>query len=352
MFFNQRMILASIFFMMLTTSMAYGEEAENIIETPTFEAVLIQYIGYILSPIAAIGGLLLQRYIERNDIAKQEKIQHLHWLWQRFNTLAEEYYFPLAKFSADIGRGIDRSTKSQDERIIKITYYHVKIFLTKYAEFKKNTGANFLFKGIGDRKGRDYEIAAIRKHREIMTILPFDELDINEIQNIVETPTAVFTENAYKYFTQWITSEYCTRSQKLILEKLDCFHTILGIGSEKISHPESFDKRETNKDLEKCLEASKNSLEVTSLTPKYVRIGDLISIFGKGFTTSGVRFYAGEKVVDSIIVNDELVFLRIKGIVLGTHDIYAKISGEMASDVKETIAIPVHVGSRMPIRNI
>lgn len=323
---------------------AFGE-SDNSDDNPTQTDIL----GWVLVPFGVLVGGLVGYFIKRTfvkqDVQFQEQIEHEHWLLQQFNKLAETHYFPLAKFSKDAGTNIEKASISHEEKAIKISYYHFGIFLKKYFEFKKSTGANFLF------RNRETETKAIQKFGGVLIGLPFDDF---ELKNMLEDMFAqgdkfndsCFSKNEFTIFNNWITTDNCTRSRSLVIEKLKNLAQLLDAGSEEISHPELY---RTNLKKENSIAQDHDEIFwILYLSKKTAKSGDTLIVFGNGFKNPYVTFdfFIGNMLFLRVInKTDRYIELKIpERLASGIYDVYANFKVERWYKPQEdTIGIPLKI---------
>lgn len=325
---------------------AFGE-SDNSDGNPTQTDIL----GWVLVPFGVLVGGLVGYFIKRTfvkqDVQFQEQIEHEHWLLQQFSKLAETHYFPLAKFSKDAGTNIEKASISHEEKAIKISYYHFGIFLKKYFEFKKSTGANFLF------RNRETETKAIKKFGGVLLGLPFDDF---ELKNMLEDMFAqsgkfndsCFSKNEFTIFNNWITTDNCTRSRSLVIEKLKNLAQLLDNGSEEISHPELY---RTNLKKENSIAQDHDEIFwILYLSKKTAKSGDTLIVFGNGFTNKYVKFnfFISKTSIKKITKKTEkyIEFKIPDDQTAGIFDVYAKFKVKRwYGTLEDTIGIPLKVTS-------
>ncbi|MFZ0184669.1 MAG: hypothetical protein WAL88_07540 [Nitrosotalea sp.] len=294
----------------------------------------------ILTPIAGVIGYLLKQYFVNRDFVFQQKIEHHHWLLQQIHSFAEKYYTPMAKFAWDSLQTISISSTSKNKHDIVIAYDNLSMFLAKYLEFKRTVGANFLF------RDRAYENPVIKKIQAILTAIPFDELDLDQIAIDVtksNNKLTIFPHNhsAYKYFESWIKSEYCKKSRDLLITKLFELQDILDDQGERISSPDYF---LNSKSKESIPTSSNDIFWILYANTKYVHPGDDLFVYGEGFDSNPkYDFILGNLSLNIVTKNKDYVQLKIPDkIDTGTYDLYARFASNGSTD--ETIGIVIHVG--------
>ena len=244
-------------------------------------------IGAITSGFGGALAYGVKRYFLKKDTQHKKDLDHQNWLLQQMHSLAEKYYFPLAKFSLEIKRAISIAAPSKKLEDIKSAYYKTSIFVDKYLEFKENTGANFIF-----RNNRAAADDAMSKIQAVFVSLPFDERDFNQIlrefQKAKESKTDIkYNTRPFRSFKNWINSTHCEKSRDMVMKKSFKLQQILDKQGERISNPDfikKLDKQESN------LSTKEAELWILRSSTKYVKQGDEVHIFGAGFTKEGLSF--------------------------------------------------------------
>lgn len=319
----------------------------------SFDVVLtgIVIAGFSAGFAGLVTSLVKQFFIRKNfkfeqkvlaeKLRYEKDVEYEHWQFQKMHLLAEKYYVPLAKFSWDAMQNISISSTSKNNQAIDIAYNAIALFLSKYLDFKKTVGANYLF------KDPQFEEGAIGKTQAILTGLPFDEIDIEKIvlnvsqseKEIKQNPTSGIP---YNHFLQWIMSDFCNQSRELVTKKLNEFQRILDQQGERISQPVDHvprDNAESNP-----TSTSDVNIWISYLSSKVCQPGQEIFVYGNGFndTTYSYKFYI-EKEVSHEKLNDNMIKISIPtDIVKGTYDLYAKVTKQGRSEFN-TIGIPIHV---------
>lgn len=295
--------------------------------------------GGVSSAIAAFIIYLIKRPFVKKDFEQQQEIQHKLWLSQQMHALAEKYYFPLAKYGEEARRTISIASSSKESRDIKIAYNQICEFLQKYTEFKKMTGANFLF------RDRSFENPAIGKVQAIMVSLPFDEKDINEIVANKTSSDGKLKEVDYKktqytYFERWIKSVNCEKSRDQTMIKLNELWEILDDQGERISQPDYFSKPPKSAPAT----SESDNFWILFSSSKYLQKNGNIFISGSGFTDKEIEY---EFHMENFILHKEktytnMVELKIPDTInKGTYDLHARYVTNKIE--KDTIRIVIHI---------
>lgn len=283
---------------------------------------------------------------EQNVLSEKRQheklVEHQHWLFQKMHSLAEKYYIPLAKFAWDAMQNISISSTSKNKQAIDIAYNDISLFLRKYTDFKITVGANYIF------LDREFERPAINKAQAILTGLPFDEMDIDKIvlnasQSEKKYQQTLTTGIPYKHFSQWIKSDFCSRSRMLVKKKLNEFQKILDEQGERISSPDYFDQK-NKKEPEQSSTPDVN-IWISYLSSKICHPGQEIFVYGNGFEDSSYKykFYLKEELVPFQKLNNNTIKISIpKEIPKGTYDLYARGNRSDENEF-ETIGIAVHI---------
>lgn len=325
--------------MLMLCNYAYGQGTGTENEPFNYFAWIAGIIGTIGG---GSGGYLLNRYFVNKDFEFQKQIEHEKWLLQRFNNLADTYYVPLAKFSFDARSNISRAIISKDPLAIKVAYYHVALFLTKYLEFKNTIGANFLL------KPQSAENEAIISIRAILGLLPFDDLDLIKIENDVKKSNMSFSEqhfkrNTFKYFKNWIESDHCYKSRQLILDKLNQLQGLLDATSEQINHPEV-----ARKEIVKISPAKNydSPFYILFSSTKHIKKNESIVLFG-GFELDKLQtcgFFIGQTQLTIESIDNDTVRLRMpNGINNGVYDVIGTFIISQTGNSDETVGIPINI---------
>lgn len=323
------------------------------------EATLIVGIGgLVVTAIISSVAFLLKRYFTKNDFEQQQNLQHSLWLMQKNYTIASEHYVPLAKYAYEAMFKIKNASISKTEQDIQSAYYYLFIFLGKYVQLEIISGANFLFMtGLKEEE-------AIDKIYAIMVMLPFIRTDINKIATEFNTLNGDFnninfTSNTFVFFKQWVTSDNCERSIQTIREKLNELQKLLDDESEKLLQAEKFlsDRKIKKSDLNqkqsflnyeqkylKELNQTKNqtNFHIIHLSPKYVKKGESIFVFGGGFTQNNYCFNLNNSSICVSVLDDTTITFQIPtSINSGTYDLFATFT-ENEKD-SETIGLVLHI---------
>ncbi len=339
--------ISLIFLLIMVPLIAYSQSDGNL-GNPT----QTDYLGWIFVPLGAlIGGFLgylIKRTFVNQDVRFQERVSHEHWLLQQFNKLAEDYYFPLAKFSKDTYTSINRASISTDPKSIKIAYYHFGIFLKKYFDFKQSKGANFLFR---DQKMED---AAIKKFGGLLIGVPFDDLELKDLNKEMfhsngDFDDTCFTKRFFVIFENWIKTNHCNLSRSLVIEKLGNLSRILDRGSEDTSHPKSYEK--TIKETPTDPLSADDDFWIMGLSKKSTRSGENLFVFGKGFTNQYIKFnfFLGDLRPHLQVINKTNSYIELhipNDINDGIYDVHAIFHVERWYRLNEvTIGIPLRIVS-------
>lgn len=340
---NKNFVLLGIVLISITPIHVYGEDekSENGISTEE----LITIAGWILAPILGLVGYGIRLYMDRTNIQFAKDIEHEEWLLQKFHPLAEKYYFPLARFSFETYTSMKHASKSHDKGVIDKTYLNFGLFIAKYINFKNETGGNFLF------RIRTRETLAIQKIRALLRIIPFDDIQINQIANEVNAKGSKFSYGVYwpsnyNIFSKWISSPNCKRSIESVIEKFYSIADNLDQGSEEISHPKL--KSSFSKDTRNPVIFDPSQFYILSPNPKNVFPEEKVIIYGNGFLNelNKFEFYLGGHKIPFKIINDEYVELVIPHIDSGLYDIYAKFYKHTfagKTDEEESVGLAVNI---------
>ena len=321
------------------------------------EAIVIGGIGIAVTAVISGIAFFLKRYFTKNDFEQQQNLQHSLWLMQKNYTIASEHYVPLAKYAYEAMFKIKNASISKTEQDIQSAYYYLFIFLGKYVQLEIISGANFLFiTGLKEEE-------AVRKIHAIMVMLPFIRTDINKIATEFNTLNGNFANinfksNSFVFFKQWVTSNNCNRSIQTIREKLNELQKLLDNESEKILQAEKFlsvrkIKKPTNqkqsflnyeqKYLKKINQTeNQTNFHIIHLSPKYIKKGESIFVFGGGFAQKNYCFKLNNKSICVSVLDDTTITFPIPtSINSGTYDLYATF-GENGKD-SETIGLVLHI---------
>lgn len=313
-------------------------------QTPLWQNMLIG--GGIISAVASFVIYFIKRPFVKKDFEQQQEAQHNIWLLQQMHQLAEQYYFPLSKFAEETRRTLAIANYSKNPPDIKIAYSHLREFLQKYMEFKKKTGANFLFKD-----GTKFEMRAIGKLQAILVSLPFDQDGIDEIgsDKLVYNPLKPSSYNKqYEYFEEWIKSENCVKSRSQVIQKLKEFWDVLEDQAERISQPDYLSQIHPPLDP-----IQEDNFWILYSSYKYISMKDAkIIVFGKGFDDEEIKYQFYITGYDDVLFKKDKwkITKTSEGIQLeilhyvkpGTYDLYAKYGLNGNLD-KETIRLVIRV---------
>lgn len=322
------------------------------------EAIIVGVIGIAITAIISGIVFLLKRYFTKSDFEQQQNLQHSLWLMKKNHTIASEHYVPIAKYAYEAMFTIKDASKSKTEQDIQSAYYYLFIFLGKYVQLEMISGANFLFMtGFKEEE-------AVKKIHAIMVMLPFTRTDINKIATEFNTLNGNFNNIDFKselfiFFKQWVTSNNCERSIRIIREKLNELQKLLDNESEKLLQAEKFlsdrkiKKSNSNRKQHflnyeqkylKKLNQTKNQINfhIIHLSPKHVKREEFVFVFGSGFTQNNYRFNLNDIPILVSVLDDTLITFRIPASINpGTYDLYATFT-EDEQDL-ETIGLVLHI---------
>lgn len=304
---------------------------------PIWLTVVIAAITSGFGSAAAYG---LKRYFLKKDIEHQKQLDHSNWLLQQMHSSAEKYYFPLAKFSLETKTAISIASASKRNEDIENAYYKLAVLISKYLEFKENTGANFIFKnnkGAADK--------AINKTQAVFVSLPFDALDLNEIQREYlaskeNKKSFEYTSKSYCSFKNWIKSDKCQRSRDNAMMKLFELQQILDNQGERISNPDFVNKLDSEDEVSSSEEAR---FWILRSSTKYAKQGDEIFVFGYGFNEEiPYKFHIHDQELQQLNKFKNAIRLKLPdSIPPDTYDVYSTF--EIDEKTYETIGLVFHI---------
>jgi len=298
-------------------------------------------IGAITSGFGSGAAYTLKRHFLKKDVEHKKTLEHENWLLQQDHSLANKYYFPLAKFALEAKRSISISASSKKLDDIEMAYQKLTIFIDKYMEFKENTGGLFNF------KNRMASAMAISKTQAIFVGLPFNESDLYDIRREYQSAKEDkkdldYISKSYCSFKNWIVSNYCQKSRDHVMKKLFDLQGILDDHSEELVSPNYaasyYPKLTENNSI------GGDPFWILRSSTKYVKQGDEVHIFGEGFTNPDIsfKFRLGNRDLVSKKTFDNAVIIQIPGdISCGTYDLCAKYTINLVPD--ETISLVFHV---------
>ena len=315
--------------------------------------LMVFLVTGIGSFIPGIIIFLFKRYFINKDFENRQKIEHSSWLLKQSHSFAKEHYVLLTRHLKDSCESFVQAKNSKNDIIIKTTYEYLVTFIKKYDLFKKETGANFLFI---DRKN---EIKAIKKMQSLFFTLPFDDKDI---KSIVENKST----RPLSSFTNWIKSDNCTNSQKIVKDRLYELWTLLDKESDKIMQHKQFlehnkeqkkkeckntvkknkEIKKKNKNCEKQMKIQNDDLfYIHKVEPRYVGFERKVLIFGKGFKTENITYdiKIKDQKLETIKIHDTVIEITIPNLLSsGTYDITAdfKLNGII---MDEQMGLAIHI---------
>ena len=307
----------------------------------------------IISPIA----YYLKRNFLNKDFVNRQNIEHSVWLLKQLHKVAVTHYAFLTRNLINAESEIKRADLVCDSRLIENAYAKTSQLLIQYDKFLKDTGANILF------IERTNENKVIGKICSLFITLPFDHDDhLRIIKNEHELPQ--------ESFTNWINSKKCSQSKKLVKERLSELRHLFDDETEKILHYDYFlksrkmrrikhFKTKLKKFMQPNVRNSFNRFFICEIFPKYVKNGENVWLFGKGFEDDSITysFIIDNNVIPHSVKCNELIELTLpKSICKGAYDITTKFeinkkTGHEPTGIVIHIVDQTYLDKKIPHRN-